>query len=146
LTLRVLKSLSEKPLDCGIENRIASLFFGEQAGKDSNLQFVRDMLTKRALAREAVLLRYRDVWRGKLIPDRETDSVCAWLRLSGAVCRQNQLLKVRNSIYETVFDDAWIRKNRNVNWTRRAAWAAAAAVGLLLLVAAILAPFAYVQR
>jgi AAA-like domain len=146
LTLRVFKSISEKPLDCGVETRMASLFFGEQAGKDSNLQFVRDMLTNRALDREAVLLRYRDIWRGKPVPDREADPVCAWLRLSGIVSRQNHLLRVRNVIYQTVFDDAWIRKNRNVNWARAATRVAGVAVGLLILVAAILAPFAYLQR
>src|SRR5260370_24743744 len=48
LTLRVFKSLAEEPLEGAIETRIAALFFGEHAGKDTNLQFVRDMLTRRA--------------------------------------------------------------------------------------------------
>jgi len=146
LTLRVFQSLAEQPLDSGIEARLASLFFGEQAEKDSNLQFVRDMLIKRAPDREAVLLRYRDVWRGKPVPDREADLVAAWLRLSGVVRRADGLLQVRNAIYRRVFDDTWIRKNRKVNWARRAAWAGGVAVGLLILVAAVLAPFAYKQR
>jgi roadblock/LC7 domain-containing protein len=140
LTLRVFQSLAEHPL------AIESLFFGDQANKDSNLQFVRDMLTIRAPDREAVLLRYRDVWRGKQVPDKEADPVCAWLRLSGIVRRTDGLLQVRNEIYRRVFDDAWISKNRKVNWARATAIAAGAALGLLILVAAALAPFAYVQR
>ena len=146
LTLRVFKSLAEAPLEGTIESRIAALFFGEHAGKDSNLQFVRDMLTRRAPDREAVLLRYRDIRRGLPVPDRESDPVCAWLRLSGIVRSQQGLLQVRNPIYHTVFDNAWIRKNRNTDWSRKAAQVASIAVGLLLLVGAILAPFAYMQK
>src|SRR5260370_40761025 len=104
------------------------------------------MLTRRAPDREGVMLRYRDVRRGMSVPDREADTVCVWLRLSGIVHSQDGLLRVRNPIYQTVFDNAWIRKNRNVNWSRKAAEVAAFAVGLLILVGAILAPFAFVQK
>lgn len=146
LTLRVLKSLAEEPLEGNVENRISALFFGQQAEKDSNLQFVSDMLTKRAPDREGVLLRYRDIRRGFPVPDREADPVCAWLRLSGIVRAQDGRLRVRNRIYQTVFNSSWIRKNRKVNWARRAAKVASFAVGLLVLVGAILAPFAVMQR
>lgn len=146
LTLRVFQSLAEQPLQSDIEARLASLFFGDQAGKDSNLQFVRDMLTKRADDRDAVLRRYHEVLRGKQVPDKEADPVCAWLRLSGIVRRSDGLLQVRNAIYRRVFDDAWVRKNRKANWARVAAIAAGVALGILVLVAAILAPFAYRQR
>ena len=142
LTLRVFQSLSERPLQSNLESRIEELFFGDQSEKDSNLQFVRDMLTKRARDREGVLLRYRDVCKGKQVYDQEADAVCAWLRLSGIVHSTSGLLTVRNFIYRRVFDVAWIRRNRKVNWARRSAWGAAVAVGLLVLVAAILAPFA----
>src|SRR5260370_18553978 len=101
------------------------MFVGEQAGKDSNLQFVRDMLTIRAPDREAVLLLYRDVWRGKQVPDKEADPVCAWLRLSGVVRHTDRRLQVRNTIYRRVFDYGGIRKNRNCNWAIRPASAAA---------------------
>jgi hypothetical protein len=146
LTLRVFQSLSEQPLAESIEARIESLFFGEHAARDSNLQFVRDMLTKRAPDRDAVLARYRDVWRGKRVPDREADPVSAWLLLSGVVRAEDGVLKVRNPIYRKVFDSSWIRKNRQVNWLRVAAYAGGTALGLLILIAAVLAPFAYIQR
>src|SRR5206468_43583 len=74
------------------------------------------------------------------------DPVCAWLRLSGIVRRSDGLLKVRNTIYRQVFNDIWIRKNRKVNWARAALIAASVALGVLVLVAAALAPFAYLQR
>ena len=144
LTLRVFQSLAEQPVpEPDIEKGIESLFFGEQTSKDSNLQFVRDMLTIRAPDRESVLLRYRDVWQGKQVPDKQADPVCAWLRLSGVVRRVGGLLEVRNAVYRRVFDDAWIRRNRKVNWAKRAAWGGGVAVGLLIVVAAVLAPRAY---
>ena len=146
LTLRVFRSLAEQPLKSDLETRIVSLFFGDQAGRDSNLQFVREMLTTRAPDREAVLQRYRDVWKGKKVPDKEADAICAWLRLSGIVRSDSGFLKVRNLIYRSVFDAAWIRKNRKVSWARRAVWVGGVAVALLLVVGAVLAPFAYMQK
>lgn len=146
LTLRTFKSLAEGPLQGAIDARMAALFFGEHAAKDSNLQFVRDMLTKRAPDREAVLARYREIRRGLPVPDGEADPICVWLRLSGVVRSADGVLRVRNRIYESVFDGAWIRKNLNVNWSKRAAQFALFALGLSVLVGAILAPFAYVQK
>ena len=145
LTLRVFRSLAEQPLSSNLEARIDALFWGEQAAKDSNLQFVRDMLTKRAPDREAVLLRYRDVWKEKKVPDQEADPVCAWLRLCGIVRSASGLLEVRNLIYRRVFDLPWIRRNRRVNWARRAAVGGAIAVGLFVVVMAILGPYALVK-
>ena len=141
----MFRSIAEQPLESDLETRIESLFFGDQAEKDSNLQFVRDMLTKRAPDRDAVLLRYRDVWQGKQVANKEADPVCAWLRLSGVVRSAAGLLEVRNPIYRRVFDLAWIKRNRKVNWAKGAAWGAAGAVGLLVVVLAFLAPFAYMQ-
>ena len=80
------------------------------------------------------------------MPDREADPVSAWLLLSGVVRADDGVLKVRNPIYGKVFDGVWIRKNRQVNWLRVAAYTGATALGLLILIAAVLAPFAYIQR
>ena len=68
------------------------------------------MLTKRAPDRDAVLLLYLDVWKGKRVANKEADAICAWLRLSGIVRSSAGLLEVRNPIYRRVFDLAWIKK------------------------------------
>ena len=59
---RAVRSLAESP-PAGwtteeIDQRIRHLFFRSGADSDSNLQFVRDMLTKKAFDREAVLHDY----------------------------------------------------------------------------------------
>ena len=53
--------------------RIRTLFLHSGAETDSNLQFVGDMLTKKAFDREAVLRTDPDVRRGRRVPDKELD-------------------------------------------------------------------------
>ncbi|MFL6280014.1 MAG: AAA-like domain-containing protein [Vicinamibacterales bacterium] len=127
LTLRVVRSFDDAPApswtERAVDERVAELFFSQAGENDSNLQFVRDMLTKNAFDKEAVLRTYRDVRRGRPFPDRELDQVAAWLKLSGVVCRRDGALEVRNAIYERVFDQRWARHHLwlHTNWRRRAA-------------------------
>ena len=62
LTLRAVRSLAESPppawTAAAVDERIRALFLHAGAETDSNLQFVRDMLTKKAFDREAVLRTY----------------------------------------------------------------------------------------
>ena len=97
------------------------MFLRGGADSDSNLQFVRDMLTKKAFNREAVLRTYWNIRRGVAVQDKELDQVDNWLKLSGVVQRQNGLLRVRNPIYERVFDEGWAHDHLrlHVNWRRR---------------------------
>ena len=67
----------------------------------------------------------------------------AWpdVKLSGIVVSRNRWLRVRNSIYEHVFDGRWAREHArlNVNWRRRLSRLAAV---LLVIVALVTVPFA----
>ena len=124
------------------------LFLGTGGESDTNLQFVRDMLTKKAFNREAVLATYDAIRSGARVPDKELDQIASWLKLSGIVRRQDGLLRVRNAIYEQVFDQRWARVHRrlHVNWRRRLARAAAALLVLIVLVTIPLAVYAMRQR
>ena len=152
LTMRVLRSLVESPPDTwtssAIDARIHELFLGTSGERDTNLQFVRDMLTKKAFNREAVLVTYEQIRGGARVPDKELDQVASWLKLSGIVRRADGLLRVRNAIYEQVFDERWARVHRrlNVNWRRRLARAAAALLVMIVLVTIPLAIYALQQR
>ncbi len=69
------------------------------------------MLTKRApQGYTAELLRtYRSIWQGKQpVADEEQNLVHAHLKLSGVVSRDGLQLLVRNRLYQTVFNAAWI--------------------------------------
>jgi hypothetical protein len=152
LTLRVVRSLAESPppdwTSEAVDDRVASLFFKEGAETDSNLQFVRDMLTKKAFDREAVLRSYGLIRRGDRVPDKELDQVTSWLKLSGVVCRRNGLLRVRNAVYEHVFDERWARDHLrlNVNWRRRLVRVATALLVLIVLVTIPLAIYAWTLK
>ena len=152
LTMRVLRSLVDSPppewTAESIDARIHDLFLGTEGENDTNLQFVRDMLTKKAFNREAVLATYEAICGGARVPDEELNQTTSWLKLSGIVGRRDGLLRVRNAIYERVFDRKWTRVHRRlyVNWRRRLARAAAALLVMIVLVTIPLAIFALQQR
>lgn len=152
LTLRVLRSLAETPPPSwtadAIDHRLHELFLGPAGESDTNLQFVRDMLTKKARNREAVLTTYEAIRSGARVVDKEHDQITSWLKLSGVLRRQGGLLEVRNPIYEQVFDREWTRVHLrlNIDWRRRLAQAAAALVVIALLATIPLAFFAFRQR
>jgi hypothetical protein len=143
LTLRVVRSLAEslpaRLSRAELDARVSELFLGQNGESDSNLQFVRDMLTRKAFDREAVLRTYLDIRSGAAVPDNEQDQVQSWLKLSGVVCRDGGMLRVRNAVYETVFDEAWAAQHLNllrVNWRQRLTHAVSS---LLVLVSGLLA-------
>ena len=152
LTLRAVRSLVEAPLSewtaAEVNQRIRHLFFRAGAESDSNLQFVRDMLTKKAFDREAVLRTYGVIRSGRRVPDRELDQIGSWLKLSGIVRRHEGALVVRNPIYERVFDERWTRDHLrlNVNWRRRLTQIGTVLLILTALVMIPLAIYAWHQK
>jgi WD40 repeat protein len=99
-----------------VEQAVATLFYGEQSEQDNNLQFVRDMLTRRSPDLRNTLATYRAIHRGDRVRDDEQSLVKSHLKLSGIVLRQNNLLRVRNRIYQEVFDQRWIKEHWPLRW------------------------------
>ncbi|WP_414516560.1 AAA-like domain-containing protein, partial [Nostoc sp. PCC 9305] len=98
-----------------IDKIVNSTFFGAMSEQDNNLQFVRDMLTKRSPDPE-VLTIYRQIrWGKRAIVDEEQSLAKSHLKLSGVVRRENNVLRVRNEIYRQVFDYKWINKHLPFN-------------------------------
>lgn len=117
LTQRLCRALADasaggKAVD--VKQVVQETFFGAMSEQDNNLQFVRDMLTKRAPENleQEVLETYRQIRRGKqAVSDEEQSLVKAHLKLAGVVCREDTALRVRNAIYREVFNPQWIRKH-----------------------------------
>ncbi|KAB8332787.1 hypothetical protein SD80_019275, partial [Scytonema tolypothrichoides VB-61278] len=105
------KSLSQADVD----GLVSSTFLGAMSEQDNNLQFVRDMLTKRAPDKEGVLSVYREIRRGKSVLDEEQSIVKSHLKLSGVVRREQNVLLVRNRIYQQVFDFKWLNQHLPLN-------------------------------
>ena len=152
LTLRVLRSLAESPPTAwtadAVDGRLHQLFLGPAGETDTNLQFVRDMLTNKASNREEVLKAYDAIRSGARVPDREHDQITSWLKLSGIVRREGDLLKVRNPIYEKVFDQAWTSDHLrlNINWRKRIVRALQTAAAIAVVLPAGFAVYAYQQK
>ena len=103
-----------------VDSVVASIFFGEVSEQDHNLQFVRDMLTRRAPDQIGVLETYREIRRGRRpVQDEEQSLVKSHLKLPGVVCRERDELRVRNPIYEKVFDRRWVKAAWPVHWLAR---------------------------
>ena len=103
-------------LKADIDDVVSSTFFGEMSEQDNNLQFVRDMLTKRAPEKAAVLTIYREIRRGKRpVADEEQSIIKSHLKLSGIVRREKGVLKIRNPIYRQVFDLKWVNQHLPLN-------------------------------
>ncbi|NWJ46953.1 MAG: AAA-like domain-containing protein [Chloroflexi bacterium] len=127
---------------------VAKTFLGEKSEEDNNLQFVRDMLTRRAPDLLQVLSTYREVRRAKEVLDQEQSIVKSHLKLSGVVKRERGRLLVRNQIYKTVFDEKWIKEHLPINWAKRLkqALGVIAATLLLALIMGGLAIYAFIQQ
>jgi WD40 repeat protein len=128
---------------------VENTFLRGKSEQDNNLQFVRDMLTKRATNPEELLRTYRAIRAGKrAVVDQEQSVTKSHLKLSGVVKRQGQVLQVRNNIYRTVFDEKWIKEHLPVNWARRLRQALGLIAASLLLVILMggLTVYAFIQQ
>ena len=79
--------------------------------------------------RADLLSAYEKAWSRKPLADDESNRVAALLKLSGMMRTEGNHLKIRNRIYERVFDKAWIRENmpgQELRRKTRAYWLGAA--------------------
>ena len=154
LTQRLCRAVAEdrtakSPRD--VDRHCNDLFLSPKAReRDDNLVFVRERLLQAEVDRVALLQLYNRVRSGKSIPDEETNPIISVLRLAGIVRAKDRHLTVRNRIYASVFDQAWVTGNLPLDEVRRQRTAfrkglllagGAAALGLAALLA-----FAIYQR
>jgi tetratricopeptide (TPR) repeat protein len=124
LTQRLCRVMADEDrvqwAETDVAQMVALTFFGEHSEQDHNLQFVRDMLTERVPEPVRVLKTYQTIRQGRrAVRDEEQSLVLAHLKLSGVVRQVQRVLRVRNRIYETVFDLPWVQEHWPVPWYRR---------------------------
>ncbi|MDZ8261280.1 AAA-like domain-containing protein [Nostoc sp. ChiQUE01b] len=134
-----------------VDRVVGSEFLGTASEQDNNLQFVRDMLTKRAPhpLEQEVLNTYLQIYRSKsLVTDEEQSLVKSHLKLSGVVRRENALLLVRNRIYREAFNLRWIQKHLPKSlWQRlKPAMPLITSLFVFSIAMAAIATYAEVQR
>jgi tetratricopeptide (TPR) repeat protein len=114
LTQRLCKAIKdvnkESWSQSDIENIVAKDFFNAMSTQDNNLQFVADMLLKRAPNVTDVLIAYQEILSNR-VQDDEQSPIKSHLKLSGVVRSENNLLQVRNPIYKEVFNNLWVNEH-----------------------------------
>src|SRR4029077_1851876 len=130
-----------------------NFFFSQRAQeRDDNLLFVRERLLRGEVDLSGLLELYRKVRRQRAVLD-ETNPLVSVLRLSGVVKARTGRLKVRNRIYNRVFDNRWIAMNmpyadlrRQRAAFRRGVWRTALLAASILALVGWLAFIAIKQR
>jgi len=77
--------------------------------EDDNLLFVRERLLRSKVDRKQLFALYSQIRNGERVGSTETNPLVAVLRLSGIIQAADGFLRVRNRIYEQVFNRTWIQ-------------------------------------
>lgn len=115
LTQKFCQSISEnssvKTLQ-DVDDVCEKLFISsESRAKDDNLIFVRERILRSELNRADLLDLYSKIYTDDDVRDDRTNPLINTLRLSGITRTENGNLKIRNRIYEEIFDETWILTN-----------------------------------
>jgi WD40 repeat protein len=114
LTQRLCQAASEQAAgDADEVDRLCEeLFFAPRAREqDDNLLFVRERLLRSEADLAGLMSLYGQVHRSKKVEDDDTNPCVTILKLSGITRLEGGRLRVRNRIYERVFDQAWVAQN-----------------------------------
>jgi WD40 repeat protein len=129
-----------------VDHLCEELFFTRRARDlDDNLLFVRECLLRDDADRVGLLDLYAKLGQRRPVLDDGADPLTSALRLSGIARADGDRLRVRNRIYERVFDDKWVESNlpgaevkqRRAAYRRGLLRAALAGAAILLLVGAL---------
>jgi WD40 repeat protein len=150
LTQRLCRAVAEDnnvKNAAGIDRLCEEIFFSHRAQeRDDNLLFVRERILRGEVDIAGLLGLYGRVRRGRRVQDDVTSRLVSILRLSGIVRVENSSLKVRNRIYQRVFDGEWVkvnmpdaelRRQRRIFW--RALLGTTAVAGIIITLMSYLA-------
>jgi WD40 repeat protein len=111
LTQRLCRALAEEKATraADVDRLCEALFLSKSArDTDDNLAFVRNRLLRSEADLASLLDLYTQVRQNKRVKDDETNPLTGILRLSGVARVEGGLLRVRNRIYDRVFDKEWV--------------------------------------
>lgn len=94
-----------------LDDLCSRLFLAPNAiEQDDNLLFVRERLLRSSVDRARLLGFYAEIRSGKEMAPDDSDSALNALRLSGITRVHEGAVRVRNRIYERVFDLSWVTR------------------------------------
>ncbi len=146
LTQRMCRAVVSLPnehvSEADVDAVARDVFLESTSGLDNNLEFVRDMLTKRvpaAVNPADVLNSFKLIVKGRPpVRDDEQSIIKSHLKLSGVAIAERGVLRVRNAIYASAFGSDWIAEQLRIyiDWRQRLKTALVAS-GILLAVIAV---------
>ena len=147
LTQRLCRVMADEDRAAVVRNRCGAdggphLFRGNRANRITICNLSVTCSRNDAPEPVRVLATYRTIRQGRrAVRDEEQSLVLAHLKLSGVVRQVQRVLRVRNRIYETVFDLPWVREHWPVPWYRRVppvAWGLLASLMAVVLLLGLL--------
>ena len=152
LCLTIAESTGQSWRDEEVDTLVADLFFSDKSRRETNLQFIRDYVSRSPQKGKLVQL-YDRVYRGKQVIEDEHSLEQNQLKLVGLLCGRRlqdenvaggeRILNIPNRIYLHAFNKTWIRANLPVNWTIRIALTA---LFVILILAAVIFRFIQVAQ
>ena len=138
----------------GVDRVCRDLFLSLRAREhDDNLHFVRERILRSEVDTPSLLTLYDKVRSGRSVRDDDTNPLIGVLRLSGITRAEKGHLKLRNRIYERVFDRDWVLSNmpgaelrRQRAAFKRGIWRALAVVVPILAVGAVAGVRMYMRQ
>lgn len=157
LTQRLCKVVSENGTQGStreIDKSIRQMFFTKHAQEyDDNLIFVRERLLRSGEDVAALLNLYSRIRRSRKVSDDDSHPLVGIMRLSGITRAEDGRLRVRNRIYERVFNGGWIKANlpdaevrRQRAAFRRGVIRTTGVAGFILAIVVVLTITAFRQR
>lgn len=134
LTQKICKTIAERGnaawSNDEIDDLVHHLFLSDESRKETNLKFIQTGILDNEQSAQMLKL-YKRVQRNR-VKENAQSIIQNQLMLSGLLTSRGEYLEVRNRIYRTVFNDAWVNRNTPRNWQRYAIVALGATVVLLL--------------
>lgn len=109
LCIAVLGASEDNSPESLVQDQVKQIFTDpEMRGEDNNIQFVHQRITTDDHSQEMLQL-YQKILQEEDIYYDEKSVPMNRLRLYGLVVVDEGLLKIRNNIYKTVFDEEWVK-------------------------------------
>lgn len=116
LTQRLCQALMEDPRarTTGAVDRVCEQTFlsGKARETDDNLLFVRDRMLRGSANTVDLLTTYLNVWTGRMEKDDPANTALNELRVAGLLRSDGSYVRVRNAIYQRVFDQKFVEDSQ----------------------------------
>ncbi|MGD9210708.1 MAG: formylglycine-generating enzyme family protein, partial [Desulfobacteraceae bacterium] len=133
LTAKLCALSEEKRTVERLDTMVAATYLNTRIEKEMHLNFIRDYLLDKYHNPRKMLKTYQAVLNDGPVAHDKSALIHSRLLLSGVVRLENGYLKVRNRIYQRVFNRQWITENLPIDRVRIVAYLSSTTLLMVLL-------------